>query len=116
MSKVRVGINGFGRIGRILFRAAFDQVEIVGINNSSGTPEEQAHLLKYDSTHGIYPKNITSDETSITVDGKKFRSPAKEILRTFLGKNGVWMWSLNARALSKILKRIKLTSMLAPKK
>lgn len=71
MSKVRVGINGFGRIGRILFRAAFDQVEIVGINNSSGTPEEQAHLLKYDSTHGIYPKNITSDETSITVDGKK---------------------------------------------
>ena len=71
MSKVRVGINGFGRIGRILFRAAFDQVEIVGINNSSGTPEEQAHLLKYDSTHGIYQKNISSDENSITVDGKK---------------------------------------------
>ncbi len=71
MSKVRVGINGFGRIGRILFRAAFDQVEIVGINNSSGTPEEQAHLLKYDSTHGIYQKNVTSDENSITVDGKK---------------------------------------------
>lgn len=82
MSKVRVGINGFGRIGRILFRAAFDQVEIVGINNSSGTPEEQAHLLKYDSTHGIYQKNITSDENSITVDGKKIpfsceREPAK---------------------------------------
>jgi glyceraldehyde 3-phosphate dehydrogenase len=71
MSKVRVGINGFGRIGRILFRAAFDQVEIVGINNSSGTPEEQAHLLKYDSTHGIYQKNISADENSISVDGKK---------------------------------------------
>jgi glyceraldehyde 3-phosphate dehydrogenase len=71
MSKVRVGINGFGRIGRILFRAAFDQVEIVGINNSSGTPEEQAHLLKYDSTHGIYQKNVTSDEDSISVDGKR---------------------------------------------
>jgi glyceraldehyde 3-phosphate dehydrogenase len=82
MSKVRVGINGFGRIGRILFRAAFDKVEIVGINNSSGTPEEQAHLLKYDSTHGIYQKNITTDETSMTVDGQKIpfsteRDPAQ---------------------------------------
>ncbi len=71
MSKIRVGINGFGRIGRILFRGAFDQIEIVGVNNSSGTPEEQAHLLKYDSTHGIYNKSITTDETSMTIDGKK---------------------------------------------
>ncbi len=82
MSKVRVGINGFGRIGRILFRAAFDKVEIVGINNSSGAPEEQALLLQYDSTHGIYNKNITTDESSMTVDGKKIpfsfeRDPAK---------------------------------------
>lgn len=71
MAKLRVGINGFGRIGRILFRAGFDQVEIVGINNSSGSPEEHAHLLQYDSTHGIYKKTITTDETSMTVDGKR---------------------------------------------
>jgi glyceraldehyde 3-phosphate dehydrogenase len=71
VAKLRVGINGFGRIGRILFRAGFENVEIVGINNSSGTPEEHAHLLKYDSTHGIYGKTITADESSMTVDGKK---------------------------------------------
>ncbi len=70
MAKLRVGINGFGRIGRILFRAGFDKVEIVGVNNSSGTTEEHAHLLKYDSTHGTYGRNIDVDENSITVNGK----------------------------------------------
>ncbi len=78
MSKVRVGINGFGRIGRILFRAAFDKVEIVGINNSSGTPQEQAHFLKYDSTHGIYPRNVSADETNLIVDGKKIPFSAEK--------------------------------------
>lgn len=82
MAKLRVGINGFGRIGRVLFRAGFDDVEIVGINNSSGAPAEHAHLLKYDSTHGIYSKSVTSDESNIIVDGKKIpvsneRDPAK---------------------------------------
>jgi glyceraldehyde 3-phosphate dehydrogenase len=70
VAKLRVGINGFGRIGRVLFRAAFDKVEIVGINNSSGTTEEHAHLLKYDSTHGVYGRNIDVDDNSITVNGK----------------------------------------------
>lgn len=82
MAKLRVGINGFGRIGRVLFRAAFDDLEIVGINNSSGAPAEHAHLLKYDSTHGIYGKEVTSDESNIIVGGKKIpisseRDPAK---------------------------------------
>src|SRR4051794_8050642 len=82
MAKLRVGINGFGRIGRVLFRAGFEDVEIVGINNSSGAPAEHAHLLKYDSTHGIYNKSVSSDESNIIVDGKKIpvsaeRDPAK---------------------------------------
>ncbi len=81
MAKVRVGINGFGRIGRLAFRAGFDEVEIVGINNLAD-PKLSAHLLKYDSTHGIYPKTVEGDENSITVNGQKIlmsatRNPAE---------------------------------------
>ena len=70
MKKVRVGINGFGRIGRLVFRAGFDQVEIVGINDLSGL-KTCAHLLKYDSTHGRYDKSVTTDEKNLIVDGHK---------------------------------------------
>lgn len=70
MAKVRVGINGFGRIGRLAFRAGFDEVEIVGINNIAD-PKLSAHLLKYDSTHGTYPKSVEAGEGFIIVDGKK---------------------------------------------
>jgi glyceraldehyde 3-phosphate dehydrogenase len=70
MAKLRVGINGFGRIGRVLFRAGFDKFDIVGINNLDSV-EGAAHLLKYDSAHGIYDKEVSHDEKSITVSGKK---------------------------------------------
>ena len=70
MAKVRVGINGFGRIGRLVFRAGFDDVEIVGINNL-GDAKLAAHLLKYDSTHGRYAKSVSHDEKNLIVDGKK---------------------------------------------
>lgn len=70
MSKVRVGINGFGRIGRLVFRAGFDELEIVGINNL-GDVKGAAHLLKYDSTHGRYDKDVQHDEKNLIVNGKK---------------------------------------------
>jgi len=81
MAKLKVGINGFGRIGRVLFRAGFDKFDIVGINNMDSV-EGAAHLLKYDSAHGIYNREVTYDENSITVDGKKIpvfksRNPAE---------------------------------------
>ena len=69
--KLRVGINGFGRIGRILFRYGFDDFEIVGVNNASGSPESHSHFLKYDSSHGVFQKNIESDDKHIIVDDKK---------------------------------------------
>ncbi len=69
--KLRVGINGFGRIGRILFRHGFDQFDIVGINNGRGTTENQAHFLKYDSAHGRFNKKVEHDEKNIIVDNKK---------------------------------------------
>lgn len=68
--KVRVGINGFGRIGRLVFRAGFDEVEIVGINDLSSV-QGAAHLLKYDSTHGRYAKSVGHDEKNLIVEGKK---------------------------------------------
>lgn len=81
MAKLRVGINGFGRIGRVLFRLGFDQVEIVGINNLDSA-EGSAHLLKYDSTHGTFPHNVKAEGQFLFVDGKKIplsaeKDPAK---------------------------------------
>ena len=70
MSKIKVGINGFGRIGRVLFREGFDKLDIVGIN-SLDSIEGIAHLLKYDSTHGIFPMEVSHDEKNLIVNGKK---------------------------------------------
>lgn len=70
MKKVRVGINGFGRIGRLVFRAGFEDVEIVGINDLTSV-KAAAHLLKYDSTHGRYHKSVSHDEKNLIVDGRK---------------------------------------------
>lgn len=72
MAKLKVGINGFGRIGRILFRAGMDDLDIVGINNLS-SPKNTAHLLKYDSTHGRFQKDVGYGEDFLSVDGKKIK-------------------------------------------
>lgn len=71
---VKIGINGFGRIGRNMFRAlskdpAFSDIEVVAINDLTDTPT-LAHLLKYDSVMGVYDKDVQSDENGIIVDGK----------------------------------------------
>ncbi len=65
----RVGINGFGRIGRLVFRAARGQdLEIVGINDLTDA-RTLAHLLKYDSIHGRYPGEVAAADGAIVVDG-----------------------------------------------
>jgi glyceraldehyde 3-phosphate dehydrogenase len=80
---VKVGINGFGRIGRNVFRAAIGNpaIEFVAVNDLT-SPATLAHLLKYDSILGNLPHTITAGEDFITVDGKKLkvfaeRDPAK---------------------------------------
>ncbi len=70
MGKVKVGINGFGRIGRILFRAGFEKLDIVGIN-SLDSAEGMAHLLKYDSTHGIFKGEVSYEDNMLIVNGKR---------------------------------------------
>ncbi|WP_375476009.1 type I glyceraldehyde-3-phosphate dehydrogenase [uncultured Jatrophihabitans sp.] len=73
---VRVGINGFGRIGRNFFRAAAASgadVEVVGVNDLTDNAT-LAHLLKYDSILGRFPGEVTSTEDEIAVDGKAFKA------------------------------------------
>ncbi|MDF7672377.1 type I glyceraldehyde-3-phosphate dehydrogenase [Lactobacillus sp. ESL0701] len=75
---VKIGINGFGRIGRLAFRRIMDlgekskDIEVVAINDLT-TPALLAHLLKYDSTHGTFNHEVSATEDSIVVDGKKYR-------------------------------------------
>ena len=71
---LKVGINGFGRIGRCLYRAAINEkiFEIVAINDITD-PATLAHLLKYDSVHKVLKNEITADADSIVVDGKKVK-------------------------------------------
>jgi glyceraldehyde 3-phosphate dehydrogenase len=69
---IRIGINGFGRIGRLVFKAAYKDpnFEFVGINDLTDA-RTLAHLLKYDSVHGRFPGQVSHDETNLIVDGKK---------------------------------------------
>jgi glyceraldehyde 3-phosphate dehydrogenase len=78
MTKIKVAINGFGRIGRNVFKIAFDRndIEIVGINDLTDT-KTLAHLLKYDSTQGKFDRNISYNETSLIVEGKEIKVSAE---------------------------------------
>jgi glyceraldehyde 3-phosphate dehydrogenase len=71
---IKVGINGFGRIGRNIYRAALADpaIEIVAVNDITD-PKTLAHLLKYDSILGNLPNTVTHTENSISVDGKSIR-------------------------------------------
>ncbi len=72
--KIRVAINGFGRIGRNTFKIAFDRpdLDIVAINDLTDT-KTLAHLLKHDSNYGLYDKDVKSDEQHIIVEGQPIK-------------------------------------------
>jgi glyceraldehyde 3-phosphate dehydrogenase len=75
---VKIGINGFGRIGRNIFRALHERedlndIDIVAINDL-GDASTNAHLLKYDTAHGKFSKNVECDEKNLVVDGKKIHA------------------------------------------
>jgi glyceraldehyde 3-phosphate dehydrogenase len=77
---VRVAINGFGRIGRLVLRAAYEhkhsEIEIVGVNDL-GSVEMNAHLLRYDSVHGRFPGEVTSGDSWMDVGRGKIRVTAE---------------------------------------
>jgi len=75
---IKVGINGFGRIGRMVFRAAvqnFDDIEIVGINDLL-EPDYLAYMLKHDSVHGKFKGDVAVEGNTLIVNGKKIRLSA----------------------------------------
>ena len=76
---IKVGINGFGRIGRMVFRAAVqnfaNDIEIVGINDLL-EPDYLAYMLKYDSVHGRFKGDVSVDGNTLVVNGKKIRLTA----------------------------------------
>ncbi len=77
---IKVGINGFGRIGRMVFRAIskdFPGIEVVGINDLLD-PEYLAYMLKYDSVHGNFPGDIAVDGHTMIVNGKSIRLTAEK--------------------------------------
>ncbi|MCC8195076.1 MAG: type I glyceraldehyde-3-phosphate dehydrogenase [Deltaproteobacteria bacterium] len=75
MSKIRVGINGFGRIGRLVFRAGLSNpnIEFVGINDPFMSPDYCAYMLRYDTIHGQYKGDISHTDTELVVNGNKVR-------------------------------------------
>ena len=77
---VKLGINGFGRIGRMVFRAAVENfandIEVVGINDLLD-PEYLAYMLKYDSVHGAFKGEISVEGNTLIVNGKKIRLTAE---------------------------------------
>jgi glyceraldehyde 3-phosphate dehydrogenase len=70
--KTKIGINGFGRIGRLVFRAALTRsdVEVVGLNDPFMTPDYMAYMLRYDTTHGKFDGEISFTEDTLVVNGK----------------------------------------------
>ncbi|GEN68122.1 MULTISPECIES: type I glyceraldehyde-3-phosphate dehydrogenase [Chryseobacterium] len=79
MSTIKVGINGFGRIGRLVFRAMTerDNIEVVGINDLINA-EYMAYMLKYDSVHGVFPGEVSVEGNDLVVNGKKIRVTAEK--------------------------------------
>ena len=75
---VKIGINGFGRIGRNIFRALHEREDLNGIDivaiNDLGDASTNAHLLKFDTAHGKFGKNVECDEKNLVVDGKKIHA------------------------------------------
>lgn len=78
MSKIKVGINGFGRIGRLVFRAAVNNpnIELVGINDLIDV-EYMAYMLKYDSTHGRFNGEVAVKDGKLVVNGNAIRVTAE---------------------------------------
>lgn len=73
MKKIRLAINGFGRIGRAAFKIALDHddIEVVAINDL-GKPDFAAYLFKYDTAYGTYPKNVSATANGMVIDGKEY--------------------------------------------
>ena len=93
---IKVGINGFGRIGRLVFRAGISRsdIEFVGINDPFMTPDYMAYMLRYDTMHGQFDGTIEYTDDAIIVNGKTVKFFAcmdpKDIPWGEVGAEYVW--------------------------
>ena len=94
---IKVGINGFGRIGRMVFRAAVENfandIEVVGINDLLD-PDYLAYMLKYDSVHGIFNHEVSADNEKkvLIVDGKEIKVFAEKSAYDYENKKALITW------------------------
>ena len=109
---VKLGINGFGRIGRMVFRAAVENfsndIEVVGINDLLD-PDYLAYMLKYDSVHGAFKGEVSVEGNTLIVNGKKIRLTAS-------GTRLVQRLLLSQPVSSLLTRRLASTSRLAQRK
>ncbi len=112
---VKIGINGFGRIGRLAFRRIFElgaqsnDIEVVAINDLT-SPTMLAHLLKYDSTHGVFPGEVSATDNGIVVNGKEYRVYAEPQAQIFLGlRTTAFNMFLNVLVSTLQKKKLRLT-------
>lgn len=112
---VKVGINGFGRIGRLVFRAAVNNpnIEIVGINDLI-TPDYMAYMLKYDTIHGRFEGTVDYTENSLIVNGKSIRVTAEKDPANLRWNEVGAEYVVESRACSSRRKRRRATFRLAP--
>ena len=89
---MNIAINGFGRIGRQVFRILMQRgAKVVAINDLTDT-ETLAHLLEFDSNYGKYPGTISFNGSSIIVDGQAVACLAEKDPENYRGKIGQWIW------------------------
>ena len=113
---MKIGINGFGRIGRQVFRVLHGRGLEVSLVNDLTDNQTLAHLLKYDSNYGIFPGEVSYDEGNLIVDGKKVKATAiknpSELPWAELGVDIV----IESPVFSLTAKRPRLTSRPVPKR
>ncbi len=89
---IKVGINGFGRIGRLAMRAAFDwpEIEFVMINDVAGDTTTLAHLLEFDSIQGRWQHEVNVDGSDIVINQQKIKQRKCPILTMLTGLSVMW--------------------------
>ena len=102
---IKVGINGYGRIGRNILRALYEakrtgEIQIVAVNDL-GNAKTNAHLTRYDTAHGKFPGTVTVDGDSMVVNGDRIKVLSeRDPVEAALGRSSVSTWCSNAPASS----------------
>ena len=114
---IKIGINGFGRIGRLVFRASLShpEVEVVSINDLI-TPDYMAYMLKYDTIHGKFEGTVDYTDHSIIVNGREIRVTCEKDPANLKWDEVGAEYVVESTACSSPRRRLPATSRLAPRR